>query len=1238
MQKKIVQPTKLKSLVIVILLALLGYTANYLNLPIAYSVAFIFGSIFSIIALCSLGIGFGLIVAFLGSVYTYYLWNHPYAIIIFTLEILWIGLALKRGKRNLILIDSVYWLVLGAPLIALFYYGFMHLGVQSATIIWLKQSLNGILNALIASIILTHTPVSGWIRGQQIKKKSSYALSIFHMVSVFLIGPTLIIVLAQNYQNISSTQQRVVQQLLADATETESVIADWVSIHVNAVRVIAELGARYTLQPSGKLQEELQQIHTLFPDFHNIFLGDSNATTVAFYPPVNEQGESTIGINFIDREWFKQLSRTLKPVISGIFLGRGGIFVPIFTISVPIVIEGRFSHFGLGAVNLEKMRALFERLGSRSYIIHTIIDRNSNVVISSDLSRKPLTQLIEPSDGQNIPISSEIFLRVPGTQKNISIMDIWKDASYITRLPIRGTSWTLLVEYPVGPLQENLYDTAIKSLGSIALIYIAMIVLATFLSNLLTRPIEYLSQVSKDIPLKIDQGEKIIWPESDISEVSELINNFTITAQTLENRLLETRERYKVLVDISPSGIWTTDNIGKTTYVSSKWCKITGIQPKNAMGIGWLKAIHPDDQENVHTTWSASIANGSTFQSEYRLKMPDGNIKWVWDLASIVREHGSVSGWVGTITDITTQKKAEQALRESKENFQNFFNTIDNFLFILDEQGRILLVNQTVINRLGYELDELKNQPILFVHPEKRGEEAGQIVADMLQGSRESCPVPLITKEGQLIPVETYVTMGTWNGKKAIFGISKDISALKESEEKFAKVFQNNPMISGLSDLETGEYIEVNQTFYDITGFSPEEVIGKPATEVVRLDYQFREETLKKLTDHGQIRNEEAVIYTKKGIPIHVLISAEVIKLQNKQYNYTTALDITKLKQTEESLRKLSRAVEQSPTSVVITDLAGKIEYVNPSFEKLTGYTQEEALGENPRVLKSGAHADEFYKELWDKITGGQVWRGILQNRKKNGDFYWESTIIAPVKNNMGDVINFVAVKEDITERKRTEEQIKRNLKEKETLLQEIHHRVKNNLAIVSSLLGLQANSVKTKESKDALIESQNRIQSIAAIHETLYQSENLSHINLNTYLSTIAKEISESYMTDKQVKVTVETGDILIGIKKASPLGLIVNELITNSFKHAFTEIQNPIINISLHKSTGDQMEMVYLDNGIGMRKDFDWQNAETMGLKLIKILGEGQLDGSIEMKRDQGTCFIFRFNLNDTSPGRTS
>ncbi len=222
-------------------------------------------------------------------------------------------------------------------------------------------------------------------------------------------------------------------------------------------------------------------------------------------------------------------------------------------------------------------------------------------------------------------------------------------------------------------------------------------------------------------------------------------------------------------------------------------------------------------------------------------------------------------------------------------------------------------------------------------------------------------------------------------------------------------------------------------------------------------------------------------------------------------------------------------------------------------------------------------------------------------------------------------------LEEEIAKRLEAEGKIKTSLKEKETLLQEIHHRVKTNLAVVSSLLKLQCNSTKDERSKEALMDSRNRIRAMSMIHETLYQSENLSSINMDRYLSRLARATLQNYIVGRKINLSVEAENIIIGVKQAIPLGLIVNELISNSFKYAFPDTQKGEIKISLEK-VEDQIEFTFIDDGVGIPKDFDWQNSQSLGLHLVKLLGEGQLRGDVQLDRDQGTCFVIKFKQEET------
>lgn len=524
------------------ILALLGLAGNACNLSVTYSVSFIFGSVFSTIAVGLLGLWWGAGVALVAASYSYHLWGHPYAILIFTAEAVWIGVALKRGRRNILLIDALYWLCLGIPLVLLCYAGIMGMAWQGTAIIALKQTMNGLFNVQIAGMVLFLSPLAVWLGIQPHRPRCTYADLLFLLVSIFVITSTIGILLLESRRQLTAAQEKIVASVHAEARETEDVVASWVARLVNATRIISELAVTGPLHPSTGLQEELAQIHALFPDFHNVLLGDAQATTVGFHPAVNEFGNSTIGLSYADRPWFKELQRTRQPVISEVFQGRGGTFEPIFCVSVPVIGDGKVAAFGLGSVNLKRMEGLFERYGERGDLTHTVIDQNGVVVVSTSPGRRPLDPMPTQVAGQSTPIAADVSLFTPGNKKNVSIMESWKDAYYFTKTPIHGTPWTLQVEFPVAPLQQEFYAEAIWGLSLRAVFFLVMIALAAFISHTITRPILSLALISKNLPEKIEGHEEIPWPQTNSVELAELISNFRETSAALAGRMSEIKE------------------------------------------------------------------------------------------------------------------------------------------------------------------------------------------------------------------------------------------------------------------------------------------------------------------------------------------------------------------------------------------------------------------------------------------------------------------------------------------------------------------------------------------------------------------------------------------------------------------------------------------------------------------------------------------------------------------------
>jgi len=258
---------------------------------------------------------------------------------------------------------------------------------------------------------------------------------------------------------------------------------------------------------------------------------------------------------------------------------------------------------------------------------------------------------------------------------------------------------------------------------------------------------------------------------------------------------------------------------------------------------------------------------------------------------------------------------------------------------------------------------------------------------------------------------------------KAVLRVRTADARLRESEARFRTLFEFAPDGIYLNDLQ-GRFLDGNRAAQELIGCPKDELTGKTFLSLNLLSQPDLMKATAALERHAhgeQTGPDEFIINRKDGRQVAVEIRAFPIAIGNQPMVLGVARDISQRKQAEDQLRKLSRAVEQSPTTIVITDVAGNIEYVNPKFTELTGYSAAEAIGNNPRILKAGDMPPAVYRKLWKTITAGKEWRGEMHNRKKNGEMFWETSSISPVMNAEGEITHFLAIKEDITERKRAD-------------------------------------------------------------------------------------------------------------------------------------------------------------------------------------------------------------------------
>lgn len=326
---------------------------------------------------------------------------------------------------------------------------------------------------------------------------------------------------------------------------------------------------------------------------------------------------------------------------------------------------------------------------------------------------------------------------------------------------------------------------------------------------------------------------------------------------------------------------------------------------------------------------------------------------------------------------------------------------------------------------------------------------------------------------------------------------------------------------------------------------------------------------------------------------------------------------------------KFKALVKTSPDALTVTDISGKITEVSQQTLKLHGFSHEkELIGKKFFDLidpESKAQAIIYlHKTLKEGITQNLEYTLL----KKDGKRFTGEINTSVIKDSYGNPEKFIAITRDITERKKADSQLKKSIREKELLLQEIHHRVKNNLQIISSLLDMSRLRIKDRKANSLIDNACTKIQSMAFIHSQLYKSERFDRIEMRAHTKELFSYLSEVYGGKKRISPYIEFSDVYLSLTQAIPCALVLNELISNAFKHAFKNNREGIIEISMLKNSS-KVNIYVRDNGVGISDNINIYDTGSLGLKLVKNLVEKQLKGVIRMKQNKYTEFSVEFPL---------
>lgn len=626
----------------------------------------------------------------------------------------------------------------------------------------------------------------------------------------------------------------------------------------------------------------------------------------------------------------------------------------------------------------------------------------------------------------------------------------------------------------------------------------------------------------------------------------------------ISDRFTKIQEIYSLHLDNATDIISLLDEEGIIKYQNPSTERILGYKHEENTGKSIFDLIYPKDLQRVVEFFRKYVKiPGITPTIEYRMWHKNGSLRYLESVANNLLYHQDVKSIMVNSRDISERKVLEERMKENEQRYRSIFDYNSDAIYSISMESNFTYVNPKCSTLTGYSTEELLTMTFVILIAPKVLEKTLEYFDEAFRGNPQNFESAIIHKQGQFIDISiTIVPIIVKNKVVGVYGIARNITekkalenSLKESQERYRSIFENNHAVMILMSSENGEIKDVNSAAVKFYGYSKEQMLKMKITDINILTnneisksmdlaiknkgahFQFRhrlasnevkdvdvysgeiiikgerllysivhdiseriktEQLLKSSKENyrllvenspagiitcdidGNITNANNAVLEMLGSScleeahkinvityeplVHCGLSADIKKclktgetiINESLYNsnlgkevylrsHLTPLygasgeiigvqgiitDLTERKNYEDELRKLNLAVEQSPVTVLITDYEGKIEYVNSKFTELTGYTYEEVIGQNPRILKSGEKPIEEYKELWDTIKSGREWRGEFHNKKKNGELFWESASISPVFSQSGKITHFVDIKEDITKRKQKEEEM----------------------------------------------------------------------------------------------------------------------------------------------------------------------------------------------------------------------
>ncbi len=724
------------------------------------------------------------------------------------------------------------------------------------------------------------------------------------------------------------------------------------------------------------------------------------------------------------------------------------------------------------------------------------------------------------------------------------------------------------------------------------------------------------------------------------------------------------------------------------TYLNYKIAEILGYTSEYVQSKGlkfFEEKIHPDDIVKLRTNLNKyrNANDNEIIHYEYRIMDSNGKYKWLrsYEVVFSRGDDGKVTEILGSAFDITVRKNLEQELMKYSGHLEELVDKrtgelkaanlklkeeiaerakAESNIIDAEEKFRSLVENALV----GIYI--LQDDKYIYVNPRyeelfgyQKGEMIGKNAWDIVApGYKElvknniskrinkeistiQYSFKAITRNGSEIDVEVKGSTMIYNKKISIIGTLQDITdrlkaeqELRNSRQKLLLHVERTPL--GVIEWDMNfSVVQWNKAAEKIFGWSQSEVLYKRADIIIPDNAKKYVNNIWEnlINQKGGERSTNENITKDKRIILCEWYNTPLISDDGSVIGVASLVeDITERVKAEEQLKQqkefLRTVIDTDPNFVFAKDFDGKFTLVNKAVAVNYNSTPDELIGKsdadfNPSVTE----VEHFLKDDREVILSGKpkfIAEEIVTDIK-TGEAKWYQTIKVPLKGNDGKT-HVLGVAADITARKLAEEMTKKSLLEKELLLKEIHHRVKNNLQIIISLLKLQSGYVFDSRDLDIFNKSRSRIETMSMIHEKLYKSDDISRIDISTYLKDLVYHLLKAYhLNTSKIDFEMKSENIRMSIDTAIPCGLIVNELINNILKHAFPDGYTGKITLNLLRS-GENINLEVIDNGIGIPDNFSLEGSDSLGFKLVDTLVK-QLDGEIKVFNNNGTHFMIEF-----------